>query len=220
MLYMLKWLFFKFTDRHMKHPIVWLILSCSLWTAAGLAQEQTTEKKKPSWSQGLPERQATPDFRKPAAPVGQPTAEINEPEVDMPSAVDVAIDSELTPDFEMPAIEIQVAEPAADEAALEYQVYAASEASALNDYDWQLLEGEPVEIPKTLSFSYKEVWLEVSINPRGEVVKVQRISDRTGMVILNYASQALKNWRFSPPEAVGIDGVISKTMKIDLIPRS
>ncbi len=33
------------------------------------------------------------------------------------------------------------------------------------------------------------------------------------------ANQALKEWRFSPPEAFGIDGIISKTMRVELVPR-
>ena len=88
-----------------------------------------------------------------------------------------------------------------------------------NGYVWEALVSEPVKIPKSLSFSYKEIQLEVHINPAGEVVKVKRLDDVTSSMLLNYSNRALKQWQFRPPAEFGIDEVLVNSLLVEMVAR-
>ena len=220
MLYMLKCI--HLSDSSMKSRLFFC-----LCTVTGLfsfsvtfAQDDVEEKKKPSWSTGLPERKSAPSMNTPSAEVEKPQFAMEQPaSIDIPET-DMALPAGLTQKFVMPEITIDNSAPEIDEPEVEYKVYTAIDSAMLNNYSWEIVEMEPVKIPKTLSFSYQEVMLEISINPQGRVVKVARVSDRTSNTILNYASKTIKKWRFKAPEDDGINGIVSKTMKVELLPRS
>ncbi len=191
------------------------------------AQEAEEEKKKPSWSTGLPERASVPTMNTPASEIDKPSFEVEQPtSIEIPAA-DLALPDGLQQKFELPEMTIDNSTPEVIESDVEpdvepdveYGDFAATDSAQLNNYSWEILDMEPVKIPKSLSFSNQQVMLEISINPKGEVVKVRRVNDRTSNKILNYASSTIKKWRFSAPEAVGINGIISKTMTVALEPR-
>ena len=185
---------------------------------------QDEEKKKPSWSTGLPERQVTPSLNAPAAEVEKPQFEIQQPTlIDIPEA-GVTLPEGLNEKFEMPAVIIDnslgvTEEIQQEEQQNDYADYSAADSSLLDNYQWETIEMEPVIIPKVLYFTYKEVLLEITINPEGRVIKVNRVSDRTSLGVLTYASNVIKKWRFKAPAEIGIDGNITKTMLVKLEPR-
>ncbi len=210
--------------------------------------EQEANKKKPSWSTGLPERKAAPSMNKPNIDLGKPDVDLDRPDlVEMPST-DVAIDRES---FAIPEISIEPATPTSavppvaksssrtrrtvsfdasavtteEEPEMQVEdvqpeaVAMVDNSKQLNGYDWEILKSEPIKIPKSLSFSYKDVKLEVHINPEGKVVKVKRLSDLTSNLILNYSTKTLKKWQFRPPAEFGISEVIQTNMVVDLVAR-
>lgn len=178
--------------------------------------QDNEDKKKPSWSTGLPERKSAPIINTPSSEMAKPTFEIEQPGlIELPES-DLAVPAGLQQKFELPEI---IIDNSASEDIDESVDYEDIDLAQLHNYSWEILAMEPVKIPKTLSFSNQEVMLEISINPQGEVVKVQRVNDRTSNKILNYANTAIKQWRFKPPAAVGINAIISKIMRIELLPR-
>lgn len=204
----------------MNSTLIIICLLGLLMTGDGFAQDDNEPKKKPSWSTGLPERQVKPSMDQPEVQVDQPAIDIEQAEIEVERPNGLAIETEFQTDFTLPQIEISSIKDDEDEPQVEYEVFSAADIDSQYDYDWQIEEMRPVKIPKTLSFSYQNVMLEVSINPKGEVVKVKRVSDRTSNVILNYATQTMKkHWKFSAPEAVGITGIITKIMSVDLVSR-
>lgn len=230
------------------------ILSLLWWSFGLLAQQdgadqsgdEAEDKKKPSWSTGLPERQAAPTMNTPDLSVEKPRMDVGQPEVVEMPTTDLAIEQ---PSFSMPAIEMAPVNddgnvpPAAKSSSRSRPVNnrtedtseTSSQAEAVvttgrpyrllgeqnypNGYVWEALVSEPVKIPKSLSFSYKEIQLEVHINPAGEVVKVRRLDDVTSTMLLNYSSRALKEWQFRPPAEFGIEEVLVNSMLVDMVAR-
>ena len=215
--YFLKSILMKNTLNFSFLMVVGLIFSTS-------ATAQDEEKKKPSWSTGLPERQATPNMNAPAAEVEKPQFEIQQPTfIDIPDT-GITLSEGLNQNFEMPDITIdnslnKTAEIEQVEHQNDYAEYSAVDSTLLDKYQWETIEMEPVIIPKVLYFTYKEVLLEITINPEGKVIKVNRVSDRTSLGVLTYASNAIKKWRFKAPADIGIDGNITKEMVVKLEPR-
>ncbi len=207
-----------------------------------LAQEsEETEKKKPSWSTGLPERKTAPSMNAPVTEVGKPDFEMAEPEtIEMPES-DMELTDGLNNEFTMPQITIDNSlseevepepepEPVVESKPIEtsdvqYEVYAATDSSVnrnsslAGDYQWEIIKMKPVKVPKTLLYKAQDVMLEITINPLGEVVKVNRVDKRLSDSIFKYANHVIKKWRFEAPESAGIDSNISQTMRVELQPR-
>lgn len=155
----------------------------------------------------------------PASEIEKPSFEVEQPaSIELPET-DMALPDGLQQQFVMPDMTIDNSLAEAIESEVEYADYTATDSAQFNNYSWEILVMEPVKTPNSLSFSNQQVMLEISINPKGQVVKVRRVNDRTSNKILNYASNTIKNWRFTAPEAVGINGIISKTMTVELVPR-
>ncbi len=232
-------------------------MSLLLW-AFGLQAQQgdndsggddAEDKKKPSWSTGLPERQAAPTMNTPDLNVEKPQVDVGQPDVVEMPVTDMAIER---PSFSMPAIEIA---PVTDDANVPPAPKSSSRARQANNddepsspvrstinntaqaitagqpyqvlgeqnypngYVWEALVSEPVKIPKSLSFSYKQIQLEVHINPAGEVVKVKRLDDVTSSMLLNYSNRTLKKWQFRPPAEFGIDEVLVNSLLVEMVAR-
>lgn len=239
---------------------MFLFTSCVLF--AQQDKDEDKDKKKPSWSTGLPERTAAPTLNKPSTDIGKPDFGVAEPDNSSMPATDMSLDNELSEGFALPEItidtnlpvasqqkttkshqavtsdssDLKVEEKTVDEAVVESQAAITEPNADISDrvsetligtsgnlspadYDWELVEMVPVKIPRSMSYSYKEVTLEVHINPQGEVVTVKRMSDLTSNKLLNYSLKAMKNWRFRPPADYGIDEVISKAILVELVPR-
>lgn len=222
-----------FLTQSMRHLFI-LILSmlAGVFCPAVTFAQDDEEKKKPSWSTGLPERHKTPSMNTPDAKVEKPLFEMDQPaSIDIPES-DMAFPEGLDQKFEMPEITINQSapkepkqeepkkeEPKKEEPKKEYAVYSDNDPFVLDQYQWETIEMEPVKIPKTLYFSHKEVLLEVTINPEGQVLKVARVSDRTPNSILSYANRAIKKWRFKAPSEHGIDGNITDIIRVELFSR-
>lgn len=206
-----------------------VFLSLVLVVSLGVAQE---EKKRPSWSQGLPERQAAPQPGKPAInPVQADTPEFDvKPEIEPINAgLEMEIDTKA---FAVPKPVIEpVTAPAPEDSApsaanrreaLEQYYAGEDEASdeqqqaLIKQYTWSVLKTSPIQIPSDYSGS-DSLKLHIQINPKGRVVKVTRADSSIPEYVVESAEKSIKGWRFEPPGDLGIDAVIGKTFTIDVV---
>jgi len=197
---------------------------------AGHAQEEN--KKRPSWSQGLPERQAAPQPGKPAINPGRPGM----PELDVapeiePIGADLGVELVTEPlAVPQPVIEAPApAEPAVPTAAdrreaLE-QYYAGDNESdepdpeqeaLIKQYKWSVLKTSPIDIPSDYAGG-DSLKLHIQINPKGRVVKVTRADAGIPEYVVESAEKSIKRWRFEPPGDLGIEQVIGRTFTIDVV---
>lgn len=256
---------FLFYGRVMKILFLWVLMMVpgALFAQQDGAEDENENKKKPSWSTGLPERTAAPTLNKPSTNLGKPSFDVADPvKTELPSA-DVSFNNELSEGLKLSEIDLgsplpvakpqinqednnvvsfdsspevreeqQAAEPVIEPALVtesENIIAVAEQPAILNagnhvnrnksSYDWEILKMEPVKIPRSMSYSYQEVTLEVHINPQGEVVKVKRLNDLTSNKLLNYSTKAMKNWQFKAPADYGINEVISTALVVKLEPR-
>jgi len=194
---------------------------------------QDENKKRPSWSQGLPERQAT---LQPGNPSFKP-ADNSEPSKSEPIVSDMG-KPEL-PDIDVgiltepvvipePVLVIEsapvAASPKGRKEALEH--YYSSEQQAeeakqivinplVAQYTWKPIKTSPIEIPGHINGS-ESLKLVIQINPNGKVVSVAKADSNMSSLVLQSAEKSILNWRFEPPSELGITENISKTFTIDV----
>jgi hypothetical protein len=212
----------QFFDIMMKFVVLILIFV----TSVGFAQEDS--KKRPSWSQGLPERQAAVQPGKPAINPGRPGApEIDvAPEIEpMASGLEVELVTEpiAVPQPVLEAPTESVVTTAADRREAREQ-YFSGEQQAVNEqqqelikqYQWSVLKTSPIEIPSDYSGS-ESLKLYIQINPKGRVVKVTRADASIPEYVVESAEKSIRRWRFEPPGDLGIEEVIGRTFTIDVV---
>ncbi len=200
-----------------------------LLTSVAFAQE---EKKRPSWSQGLPERQAAPQAGSP----GMNRVEVKKPEFDVKPEIEPissGLEMELdTQAFSVPEPTIEpVTQPEQESASLNAanrrealeQYYAGNDESAneqqqalIKQYKWAVLKTSPIQIPSDYSGS-DSLKLHIQINPKGRVVRVTRADSSIPEYVVESAEKSIKGWRFEPPKNLGIEEVIGKTFTIDVV---
>jgi len=212
----------QFEDNIMKIVVLILLFA----SVAGYAQEEN--KKRPSWSQGLPERQAA---MKPGDAGFKPAR---------PGAPEVDVTPDLEPmggdlDMELVTEPIAVPQPVIDapvntteaeitnreEAREQYfsgqAVIASAEQEALiKQYKWAVLKTSPINIPSDYTGT-DSLKLHIQINPKGKVVKVTRADAGIPEYVVDSAEKSIKRWRFEPPEDMGIEEVIGRTFTIDVV---
>ncbi len=197
--------------------------------------------KRPSWSQGLPERQAAPVSRI----VQTNKVESTETEIDTPSIGEkplietqvLSIDFQPQPSSEF-KVESQASEskPAAskrvDRKAIFEQYYssqsrtsdAANQANQpdtievnplIAAYKWQVLKTTPVEVPNSFDKT-QPLKVTIQINPQGKVVKVTEADARIPSVVMRHVEKSMLNWRFEAPADIGLSENISRVFEIDI----
>ncbi|TDR23488.1 energy transducer TonB family protein [Marinicella litoralis] len=214
----------------------YLILFSLLLTVNSQAQEPVEDKpknqKRPSWSQGLPERQSSMT----------PTSSINKFKVKQ-EPMDVIEDDRSLELTELPSVEIEMMntqpvielEPVMELEVETVQPVAATREEAfdqyfsskgegevktevnplVSEYKWTLLKSLPIEVPQNFSDN-ETLKLNIHINPKGHVTRVTVAEASIPKKIFESAEKSILKWRFEAPAEIGINEVISKTFSIDI----
>ncbi len=207
----------------------YLLTFCLLMPFISSAQEN--KQKRPSWSQGLPERQTS--LKPTDAMLSKP--QTTDPVIDSPDAN--TFDQPVAPELEVglvteaivvpqPSIEL-VTEPVAPavtsrrEAREQYYSNNGGEVAnnepnpLLADYSWKVLKTTPIEVPEQFSDN-ESLKLKIQINPRGRVTRVTVAEADVPALLLEKAERSIMQWKFEPPKKIGIKENISRTFTIDI----
>jgi hypothetical protein len=205
--------------------VIGLLLSLS-------SNAQDENKKRPSWSQGLPERQAV---LKPMDSGFKPAdnddtlnstpglATIDEP--NLPSIdVNLLENPVLVPEPVL-VIETESLVPTASNRKAAFEQYHSNDNSAevssnvvnpmIAEYKWIPIKTLPIEVPAS-SDKNKQLKLVIQINPKGQVVAVDKADANISALVLQSAEKSILKWRFEPPSDLGITENISKTFDIEI----
>lgn len=191
--------------------------------------------QRPSWSQGLPERQKAPTAAPSKLTIENETDDsqskpvIDPFETERPN-LDIKIDNE--PVAVAPIEDIQIA-PSVPESTEEDIVRLdrrsspgaaarakrvdnkAVDAALLSQYQWQVVKTTPVYIPSQVK-DIETLKVIIHIRPSGRVSKVEAMDDSLPIRAMSQIADSIKEWRFEPPKNVGIDATISKPFEIDI----
>ncbi len=211
-----------------------LSLLCLLICFNTFAQDnngETQRQKRPSWSQGLPERKTA---LKPSASMGventskPKSVALNvSPEMEKPVVptleVELVTEPMVLPDpvIEMNVETVQPSSKSRKEAFDQYygkqnQQNISDETNALlADYKWNVLRTTPIQIPSQFNEN-DSLRLNIQINPQGRVTRVSLAEGNVPAAVLESAEKSILNWRFQPPGDLGITENISKIFTIDI----
>lgn len=185
------------------------------------------QKKRPSWSQGLPERQNAPSagslLSKPKAVIDDtPEQQAIRPELEAPE-IDLGFKPKPASEFNVEPVSVDLSlsreemresfyESEKDQPEPEVEVV---DSALLAQYKWQVVKVTEVEVPNNFDAS-KALNLNIHINPKGEVIKV--VSEDSGLSsrAMRVIEKSIKNWRFEPPADLGIASNINKSFNIDI----
>lgn len=196
-------------------------------TNEAAAQEVTEPKKRPSWSQGLPERQTAPTaaslMSKPKAEIDmRPAQESFKPELET-SEIELNFQPKSANDFKVEVEPVAVDMTLSREEMRDSFFKTEDDVSELdvvdNDllaqYKWQVLKVTNVEVPNDFDAS-EALNLNIHINPKGRVVKVVSEDADVSANAMRMIEKSIKKWRFEPPADLGIAANINKTFNIDI----
>jgi hypothetical protein len=189
---------------------------------------EAPNQKRPSWSQGLPERQKAIN----------PSATVNNFKIN-PQITDASTDDRSFEVNELPKVEIELqsTQPIIDfaieveplqpvvinrkEAFEEYynDDKAPVEETEVNPliaaYKWTLLETTPIEVPDSFAEN-TTLKLKIYINPNGEVIRVNDAEAAIPRRVFKSAEKSILKWKFQAPLEMGITEDISRTFSIDI----
>lgn len=206
-----------------------VLIFCLLMPFISSAQEN--KQKRPSWSQGLPERQSA--LKPTDTMLSKPKT--TDAVIDTPDAN--TFDEPATPTLDVglvtepivvpqPSIEL-VTEPAkpavTSRREAREQYYSNNDAEAestepsplVADYSWKVLKTTPIEVPEQFSDN-ESLKLKIQINPRGRVTRVTVAEADVPALLLQQAEKSIMQWKFEPPRKIGIKQNISRTFTIDI----
>ncbi len=203
-----------------------------------LCTTATAQKKRPSWSQGLPKKNAVPTMHVPKTDSPSFQVDTPEPGVDLPVAVievwsvepthpEPPQTTELSTDVDVATATRQAAEPLEDQAVVASTpitlVSAASNrltVQPVNNYSWAIQRQFPIKVSPATRQHRDSLLLEVKINDQGEVLSVAAVSDDTPKSLVLQASRAMQRWRFAAPADEGITTAeLSRVLKVPLAAR-
>lgn len=204
----------------MKRPLI----TCLLIAMAGTVCAQT-QTKRPSWSQGLPERESV---RQPEKPGFKP--ETTRPSIQ--TQPDLKAERPVSPDIEIelstqPNLNLKVAPKAlvqpetnpvrrAGFRHMQNKPVVNEDINPLHDqYNWTLLKTIPIDIPARHT-TKSELKIRIYINPEGEVVRVAAGAPDVPAMMLKQAQKSIQQWQFEPPKNIGITDNIAKTFTIEI----
>ncbi|MCX7554029.1 hypothetical protein OS175_09080 [Marinicella sp. S1101] len=216
------------------------ILIMSLLSGAALAQNSTQQnndqavedkppvteqKKRPSWSQGLPERQNAPSagslLSKPKAVIDDtPEQQAIRPELEVPE-IDLGFKPKPASEFNVEPVSVDLSLSREEMRETFYESeknepeVEVVDSALLAQYKWQVIKVTEVEVPSDFDAS-KALNLNIHINPKGEVVKVVSEDSGVSSRAMRVIEKSIKNWRFEPPADLGIAANINKSFNIDI----
>ncbi len=204
---------------------------------ASIAQAQTesaaTEIKRPSWSQGLPERHKAPKFEQPSLEIEEQPDTVQTPMIERNAPVIEPILTEqpkfTLEKFDVPEFEVQSTAPQ-QTAILEdakpvrldslakkrNRIGGEKQVNPLHQqYHWKVISTQPINIPSHLT-SVNNINVKIFLKPNGQVSKVTSNDPNVSSTMLKYASESISNWLFEAPEKIGITEVMSKQFDIEI----
>lgn len=206
--------------------LICLLLSLVLITQLN-AQETT---KRPSWSQGLPERTTTlkptvdRDTESDAAETDRERPRFDAVEINPQPEVEVELSTEplIQPELVIPettVIPTQNNRKAALQAYFDGTEEGANTATeneqAAADYNWRVIRTEPIAWTGQNS-APESLKLYIHINPDGQVIKVTKADTSISKQVMQQAERSILQWQFEPPKAVGVAENISKEFTIEI----
>lgn len=205
----------------MKH----LIIASLLLTFNSHAQD---DQKRPSWSQGLPERQTTikPEKQRFNTEPKTTTDVIAPDTSERPAAPSIEINLSTAPVIELnvqpqtPPVDAPIATNRANALTSYYQqpqTVSNEPNPLLAEYSWNILKTTPISIPGRIK-SNDNLKLRIQINPQGKVIRVTAADPSVSAIIMRHAENSIRNWQFQPPEEIGISENISKVFTIEITP--
>ncbi len=199
-----------------------IIITALLSATLGYAETQT---KRPSWSQGLPERQSSqlpgkPGFTpEPTEPSTQSQPKTN---TDRPVAPHLEIELTTQPELDFStqpeAIEQRETEPVRRVGYRRLHNRATEEPNINplhQQYKWAIVETTPIDIPAH-HVTKNQLKVRIFINPNGEVVRVAAGAPDVPALMLKQAQKSIEKWRFEPPKNLGITDNLAKTFTIEI----
>jgi len=203
----------------MKHLI---IITALLSATLSFAETQT---KRPSWSQGLPERQTI-------QPPGNPGFEPEQSEPSIQSQPTIKAERPITPDIEIdittqPELELKVSPEVIEQPQVEpvrragyrrlsnRSVENKDDDQLYKQYNWSPIKTVPINIPPRHA-TKNELKVRIYINPDGRVVRVAAGAPDVPAMMLKQAQQSIQQWQFEPPKDIGITDNIAKTFTIEI----
>ena len=93
-----------------------------------------------------------------------------------------------------------------------------AESNEVGNYEWVIIQQEPVKYPVKAAINNLEGWVEVEvvINPSGKVVSASAVKySSRGRVFGKPAIQSVNGWLFEPPSNVGINTNLTRIYKVE-----
>ncbi|MCW8869464.1 MAG: hypothetical protein OQK49_02070 [Proteobacteria bacterium] len=200
-----------------KTLISFLCLSLSLAISA-------KELKRPSWSQGLPERT---DSKAPELKIAKPFNEDKELTLNRtlikPNHQTQSI-SVPSPNYQQqkPVIETTFSEsnpPDNNHSTITVIQSKPAKNNINQQYPWNITRMAAVTAPAFWVKKYPSVHINISIQPNGQVESIREITDKPiPQALMVKIQRAIKQWRFTAPEDYGIHTNLSRPFKIQLQP--
>ena len=208
----------------------YLIILSLLMTVSSRAQEsqqqiEDTPQKRPSWSQGLPERQSA---IKRTAPVNKFRGNKQAREVEHDRSLGVAelpnVEIELASAQPIIKFEIESMQPAVTSRQEAFDQYYSNDKEGgvdtevnplLAQYTWKPIKTTAIDVPEDFD-DQKPLKLNIRINPKGEVTRVTEVDTAIPKRVFKSAEKSILKWKFQAPAEIGITENISKTFSIDI----
>ncbi len=207
---------------------------------------QSEEQKRPSWSQGLPERQKAPtansinlDFDSRDQSESQVSSldsvSTESPKFELESIEIEALDGESfgaksidMEKFKVPEIEYQ-AEPSTINPPASEQIVRLDSLSKNRNRSIKYKPTNPLhkqykwQVLSTTPIempthlsSNENITVKIFIKPDGSVSKVTSSDPNLSSLALNYVSDSIEKWLFEAPSKLGINDVMSKNFSIEI----
>ena len=205
-----------------------------LFSFTSIAFSQDEDRKRPSWSEDLPERTNQPDLefnnKKPEPEMNVSREDLFGDDNDVDPDADRSLINESNEE-EAKKVALEAKKLAAEEAeklaAKEAKKLAAEEAKKPEsnntdnlNYNWEIIKKAAPDYPKSALRSQKEGWVDVKfiLQPDGTISDTSMLNSSKGpgsRAFIQPALSAVKKWRYSPPSEVGITTPLEKTVRVE-----
>lgn len=188
----------------------------------------TKNQKRPSWSQGLPERQSpiNPSTSMSSFKVDEKTKSTSEDDLKLQDGELPSVEIDLVDAPPLMKLKIEPVKPTTltrQQAFDEYYSNKKDEQeesiTAVNpliaEYKWTPIKTTPIDVTDDFDGS-KAIKLKIQINPKGHVTRVTDSETTIPRQLFKSAEKSILNWRFQAPSKIGITENISKTFSIDI----
>lgn len=202
-----------------------IAFSCSLLISLSSI---ATESKRPSWSQGLPERKnqptPPPQIEKPITKPSTNHALFRKQLENLSQQNQTLNDSTNHSESftEIPLLPQQKKLTSADKNHTDFSPITVIQSTRQNKqipehYPWEITRLTPVVVPRYWLSKYPTVMLDISINPNGQVNEIS-VNELNPMPdsLKTRIERSIKRWHFTAPKDYGITENIVRPFEIQL----